>query len=235
MILKTVETVIGHWVTFIKAHEKLLLALIAAFTLIHFADKAYDAYGSHLKAITIADNAHIAQIEQNNAKLEADLIVLKATVDARAKIDDAKIAAAKQKLIVVQKVDAALPLPELSKHWESLLALPTESITPQSNGTVAVTTDAAHTTVARLEEVNSLEDQLSSTNDKFKGCTDVRAKQDVQITGLKDDITAEKKGRADDAKQAKQDIHHAYWRGFKHGAVVTIIAAVGIKLATVIR
>ncbi len=234
-MLKTIETVIGHWVTFIKGHEKLLLAIIAAFVLIHYADKAYDAYGNHLKAITQADNAHIAQIEQNNAKTGAELALLKATVDANAKIAEAKIAASKQKLDEVKKADAALPLPDLSKRWESLLSLSPGNITPQSSGTIAVTTDAAHATVNRLEEADSLEVQLNSTNDELRGCKDVRAKQDTQIAGLTEDITAQKKGRADDAKQAKHDVRHAYWRGFKHGAIATVAVAIGIKIATIIH
>jgi len=195
--------------------------------LIHFADKAYDAYGNHLKTITQADNAKIAQIETQNAQTEAELTKLKAIVDANAVIDDAKIAAAKNKLVVAQKVNAALPLPELSKHWEDMLKLSPGSIQPQTSGTVAVSTDAAHATVAKLEEVDSLTDQLDATRDELTGCKDVRIKQDVQITGLKDDITAQKKGREDDAKTAKHDIHHAYWRGFKHGIIVGIgVAAV---------
>lgn len=230
-MLKTIETVIGHWVTFFKAHEKLLLAVIAAFVLIHYADKAYDAYGNHLKAITSADNAHIAQIEQSNAKTEAELALLKATVDANAKISDAKIAASKQKLVEVQKVDAALPLPELSKHWEDMLKLSPGSIAPQSNGTVAVTTDAAHTTVARLEEADSLEEQLAATNDKLKGCVDVRAKQETDITGLKENVAAQKKGREDDATLARHDIRKAYGRGFKHGFIAGVVATVVATVA----
>lgn len=230
-MLKAIETVIGHWVTIIKAHERILLALILAFVLIHYADKAYDAYGNHLKATTVADNAHIAEIEKNNAKTEAELSQLKATVDANAKISDAKIAASKSKLVEVQKVDAALPLPELSKHWEDMFKMSPGSITPQPNGTVAVTTDAAHTTVARLEEADALEEQLSAVSDKLKGSEDVRAKQETDITGLKADVAAEKKGRADDAKQAQHDIHHAYLRGLKHGIIIGVTGTVAAAIA----
>jgi hypothetical protein len=230
-MLKTIETVIGHWVTFIKGHERLLITIIAAFVLIHYADKAYDAYENHLKATVSADNVHIAQIEQLNAKTEAELRLLKATVDANAKIAEAKIAASKQKLVEVKKVDAALPLPELSKHWEDMLKLSPGSITPQSSGTVAVTTDAAHSTVARLEEADSLEDQLTQTQIELKGCVEVREKQDVVNSGLKEDVAAQKKGREDDAKLAKNNIRHAYWRGFKHGFIVGVGSTVAAVVA----
>lgn len=225
-MLKTIETVIGHWVTLIKAHEKLLIVTITALTALHFGNKAYDAYISHLKNEANATNVQIAQVEQNNAQITAQIAQLKASVDAQAKIDDAKIAIAKQTLIVKQKEVAALPLPELSKEWISLLSLPDGSITPQSNGTVAVTTDAAHSTVNALESISTLNTELSATQDQLKGCTDVRAKQDVQITGLNASIELEKKGRAEDARVAKQEQHKSWMRGFKWGAIAGFVGGV---------
>lgn len=225
-MLQTIETVIGHWVTFIKGHEKLLLAIIAALVILHLGDKVYDAYGQHLKANVTADNTRIATIEQGNAKIEADLALLKASVDARAKIDDVKIAAAKQTIIIKEKEIAALPLPQLSKEWESLLVLPEGSITPQSNGTVAITPDAAHATMTELIKVGPLTDQLVATNDKLDGCNAINAQQGKDITGLKEDIIAQKKKNDDAAKQAKHDVRAAWWKGFKWGAVVGFVGGV---------
>jgi cell division protein FtsB len=226
MMLQTIETVIGHWVTIIKAHEKLLIVAITALTLLHFGDKAYDAYGKHLVAQQSATNAQITQLEKNNAEIATKLAELKASVDAQAKVDDAKIAAAKKTIIVQQQADAALPLPDLSKRWEDMLKLSPGSILPQSNGTVAVTTDAAHSTVNELEKVGPLQDQLVATQDKFNGCTQVRSQQETQIAGLNSDIALEKKGRAEDAKVAKHNEHKAWMKGFKWGAVVGFVGGV---------
>jgi hypothetical protein len=231
MMLKTIETVIGHWVTLIKAHERLLIVSIAALTLFHFGNKAYDAYGNYLHTQQNATNAQIAQVDQQNKLIQAQLEKLKADVDAQAKIDDVKIAAAKQTIIVKQKEVAALPLPELSKEWASLLSLPDGSITPQPNGTVAVTTDAAHSTVNELVKIGPLNDQLTATQDKLKGCTEIRAQQDTQIVGLNTTITLEKKGREEDAKTAKHDIRHAYLRGLKHGIIIGVAGTVAAAVA----
>jgi len=228
---QTVETVIGNWVTLIKAHEKLLIVAIAAFLIFHFGEKAFDLYGNHLTAQQSATNAQIATVEKNNADLAAKLDALKASVDAQAKIDQAKIVAAKQQIVVAQKTDAALPLPELSKHWQELLDLPDNSITPQSNGTVAVSTDAAHTTVSMLEEIGPLTAQLTATQDQLRGCTAVRTQQETQIVGLNQDITLEKTGRAEDAKVAKVNEHKAWIRGFKWGYIAGIGTAVAVKIA----
>lgn len=237
-MLQTIGTAIGHWVTFIKAHEKLLLTVIVCLTLVHFGDKAYDAYGQHLKNNVIADNAKIATIEQANAKIEADLLALKASVDAKAIQDDAKIAKAKQTIVIKEKEVAALPLPELSKEWVSMLTQPpldASSITPQTNGTIVVSSDAAHQTVNQLEKIVPLQIQLDATNDKLAGCTSVRVQQDKDITGLKADIAGKDKKIADDAKQAKHDIRSAYLKGLKHGLIIGVPVGVALTVAAIIH
>ena len=223
-MLKTIETLIGHWVTFFKAHEKLLLAIVIASVAWHFGDEAYNAYAAHLKNNVTADNAQIASIEKQNANTQAKLDALTATIAAQAKIDDAKIAAAKQKVVVQQKIDTTLPLPQLSARWQTLLTLPDNSITPQTNGTVAVTADAAHTTVNALEEIAPLQDQLAATQDEYKGCQSLSKAASAQIIGLNSNIAAEKKARVDDAKLAKAEQHKSWMKGFKVGFKVGVVA-----------
>jgi TolA-binding protein len=229
--LTTIEAAVKHWVTFIKGHEKLLIVAISALVLIHLGDKAYDAYGQHLKNNVTVDNQKIAQIEADNAKQQATLANMIADLQKRIATDEAKIATAKQTVIIKQQQDAALPLPELSAHWQSMLSLPEGSITPQTNGTVAVTTDAAHATVNELEKVGPLQDQLTARTDEFNACVVTSTQKDTVITGLKSDVVAVQKGRDDDAKQAKHDIRHAYWRGFKHGFIVGVAATVAATVA----
>jgi len=231
MNLATIEAAVKHWVTFVKGHEKLLIVAITALTLIHFGDKAYDAYGQHLKNVVTVDNQKIAQIEADNAKQQATLATMIADLQKRIDTDEVKIATAKQTIIIKQKQDAALPLPELSAHWQEMLTLPEGSITPKTDGTVSVTTDAAHKTVNELEKVGPLQDQLTAKSDEFNACVVTSTQKDTVITGLKSDVAAEKKGRDDDAKQAKHDIRHAYWRGFKHGFVVGVAATVAATVA----
>jgi hypothetical protein len=219
----------SKWIKIIETHEKLILAVIIALVLWHYGDKAYDAYGKYLLSQQSATNTQIAKVEQQNALNAATLQQLTATVAAQAKIDDAKIAAAKQTIVVKQQQDELLPLPLLSARWESLVTLPPGSITPQPNGTVAVTTDAAHLTVNQLESIQPLTDQLTATQDQLKGCTTLSAQKDTTITGLQSDITLEKTGRAEDAKVAKVAITKAHRKGLKQGFALgfgTAVAAI---------
>lgn len=235
VIASTPTSGFTHWVNVVKAHEKLIIMAILAIVLWHIGDKAYDAYGKHLEAQQSATNTQIAQVEQQNAATQAKLDELKATVAAQAKIDDAKIAAAKQKVVVAQQADAVLPLPLLSARWESLVSLPPNSVTPQPNGTVAVTTDAAHLTVNQLETIQPLTDQLAATQDQLKGCTTLGAQKDIQITGLTSEVALEKTGRAEDAKVAKHSISVAYRKGLKHGLIIGFAAGVAATVAVIIH
>jgi hypothetical protein len=231
----TTASFISHWVTFVKAHEKLLLSILLAAVLWHVGDKIYDAYGKHLQAVQVTDNAKIAQIDKQNAQTALDLAQLKATVAANAVLNQAKVVVAKQKLATQQKINETLPLPQLSEHWQSLLSLPPNSITPQPNGTVAVTTDAAHLTVNALETIPALNVQLTASQDDLKGCTSVRAEQDTTIAGLNTKIAAEVKGRSDDQKAAKHNIRSAYLHGLKHGLIIGVPVGVALTIAAIIH
>ncbi|VVB50868.1 Uncharacterised protein [uncultured archaeon] len=224
--LSVVENFVGHWVTLVKAHEKLLLFVIVSATLVHLGSKGLNIYDKHLHNVDAQNQSQITALETKIAQSAKDLAALQLTVDANAKISEAKIAASKQKLIVAQSNDAALPLPELSAHWQDLLVLPPGSVTPQPNGTVAVTTDAAHTTVNELEKVSALVEQNLETQNELKGCTNVRAAQSGQIAQLTSDLELQKKGRAEDAKAAAVDRKKSWWNGFKWGAVAGFVGGI---------
>src|SRR5271169_6319417 len=149
-------TIIPAWITsweaFIKAHERLILIGAAALLLWHLGDKALGAYEAAHKSQQSADNQQIAQLHQDNVTLAQTLVQMQTTYNAQIADLNAKIVAKQKATIIQQKADAILPLPDLSARWESLLVLSPGSITPQANGTVAVTTDAAHITVNELEK-----------------------------------------------------------------------------------
>lgn len=230
MTLQSLETLIGHWITLIKAHEKLLVALLVAFVAVHYGDKAYDAYGQYLKTKQSVDNQKIATLEKQNDDNAKNLQALIADVNSRFQADEAKIVNAKNVIVVQQQKNNQMAPPELYTHWQTDLALPEDSIKPQADGTAIVSLDAAHATVNEIDKVAPLTEQLIATQDELKGCTDVRVAQSTQIDGLNKEITAEKQGRADDAKVAKVEQRKAWRRGFKWGfgiGAAAVAAAVG--------
>jgi cell division protein FtsL len=225
----TATAVISHWVTLVKAHEKLLLALIAAVVLFHFGNKAYDVYGKYLTTKQTQTNQQIATQETINAALQKQVDTLTATVAAQAKIDDAKIAAAKSSLAAAKKKDDTLALPDLTAHWAELIAAPLIDFQPINTDTVSVNADAAHKTVDQLEQIPALNTQLNATQDKLNGCTSVLTVDSQLITGLETSVSLEKAGRVEDAKVAAVNQKKAWKRGFKWGFGIGIAAAVAVK------
>lgn len=217
---------ITSWEAFIKAHERLLLIGAASFVLWHYGDVIRSYFDNKHLAEQSQTNQQIANQQIVNQQLQQQLAQMQITFDETVKSLNAQIDAKKQAVIIQQKIDAALPLPELSSRWESLISAPEGSITPQANGTLAVSTDAAHTTVSELEKIPQLTEQVIDTNTELKACTDLSAEKDKTITGVKDELALEKKGRADDAKVAKDNQRKSFWKGFKWGAVVGFVGGV---------
>jgi hypothetical protein len=222
---------IHSWGAFVKHHEKLILIGAASLVLWHFGDKITEWFDNKHSAEQAQINLQIAQQETRNQLLQQELSKMQQSFNETILSLNAKIDAKKQAVIVQQKIDAQLPLPELSTRWESLLTLAPGNVTPQTNGTIAVSTDAAHATVNELEKVPQLTEQVEDTQAELKACTDLSAKKDESISGLKIQVQNEKDGRAADAKVAKDDRRKSFWKGTKFGSILTGAAAVAIKVA----
>jgi hypothetical protein len=214
------------WTAFVKAHERLVITGVIALVLIHYGDKAYNAFELHEKGKQSADNQQIAQLHNDNLTLAQQLAKMQADYSAKLAAMDAKIAASKQAEQDQQRKDAALPLPDLAVRWAQILALGPGNITPQPNGTLNVTVDAAHTTVNELDKVGPLTEQLLDTQTKLDSCVALNTEKDKAITGKEAELAAEKKARADDATVAKEKQRHAWWSGFKWGAITGFVGGV---------
>lgn len=228
----TTSTVIGHWVTLIKAHEKLLLAIIVATVLFHFGNKAYDAYGNYLTHKQSEINLQISAQSATNAVLQKQLDDMAASLTAQTKIDDAKITAAKLTLATQQSADAKMSAPDLAIRIASLLTVKPQDVTAATlPDHLDLDANAAHAVANNLEQIPALQTQLSATQDKLNGCTSVLALSSQQIVGLNISIALEQKGRAEDAKVAAVNQKKAWGRGFKWGFGTGVAATVAVIVA----
>lgn len=228
----TAETVIGHWVTLVKAHEKLLLAIIAAVVLFHFGNKAYDAYGNYLKNKQSEINLQISAQSSTNATLQKQIDDMAAHFAAQSKIDDLKIQAAQHTLAVQQQADSVMPVPDLAARIATLLAVkPQEVTTATLPDHLDLDATAAHAVANNLEEIPALQTQLSATTDKLNGCQSLLTLSSQQITGLNTSITLEQKGRTEDAKVAAVNQKKAFRRGLKWGYAAGVATVIAIKVA----
>lgn len=228
----TAQTVVSHWVTLVKAHEKLLLATIAATVLFHFGNKAYDAYGNYLTHKQSEINLQITAQTATNAALQKQLDDMAASLAAQTKIADAKIAAAKLTLATQQNADAKMSAPDLAVRIASLLSVKPQQVTTATlPDHLDLDVNAAHAVANNLEQIPALQTQLSATQDKLNGCTSVLALSSQQITGLNTSIALEQKGRAEDAKVAAVNERKAGRKWFKIGFVTGAAATVAVIVA----
>lgn len=236
------------WVTFVKGHEKFLVIVLGAALAFHFYSKAITAWDQHEQRL---DNVAQQQVIATQQKVDSDAAVNKQLADQLAQLKDqfarseaslrAQIAAETAALRNRTAQDNALPMPQLAQRWSTLLNLQPGNVwatidTPPGTvltNDITLTPDAAHATVAELEKVPVLTQQLEQTNTNLTGCKVVAAKQDTVIAGLNTQIadsntalTAEKTARADDAKLAAAKQRKSWIKGFKVGAIVGFVAGV---------
>jgi hypothetical protein len=223
---ETIGTLVSHWVTLIKAHEKLLVIVLASLVALHYGDRAYSAYGAYLANKANADKAAVAALAQQNAQTAATLAALQTTIKAQAKIEDIKIQTAIAQMKAQQKKDQTLPLPDLDHRWQVLVGAKDGDIVAEASGNTAVNDSAARSTVTQLEEVPALRTELTSTQTKLDGCEQVRTADEAQLTGTKTELAAEQKSHQADLKQAAHDRRASFWRGFKWGAVAGFVGGV---------
>jgi hypothetical protein len=232
-------TLIPKWITaleaFIRAHERIILIGVTSLLIWHFGDKALDTYKSTRDAAAqTAINQQIATDKAATDALTAQLAQLQVNFNTVVAQQNAIIAKSKQTLIVQQKTDAALPLPELSQRWALLVGSPPEQIAPQPNGTIAVSTDAAHNTVTELDKIPALNTQLVATQTELNQCTALSSQKDATLAQTQKELADETTGRATDAKAAKDAQATAqkksFWKGTKVGAAIATVAIVAVKI-----
>jgi hypothetical protein len=187
-----------------KAHEKLILALIAA-GLLWFAIGKIDTLIQHhddanlKQAQTIAvvqsqkDAAIAAQVAEDSAAFTA----LQAKMQAQATaLEQANIALATA-LTKQQKTDATLPPTDLVARWNALVPQAAASVTP--NGVTLPNTGAV-ATVQQLERIPVQQETITNDQTLIANGNVLAVSQAKQVTDLTNEITGLKLQSVDDLK-----------------------------------
>jgi hypothetical protein len=234
-----IPTWITSWEAFIKAHERMILIGVAAGLLgagVYVINSRVHEYfdNKHVEAQQII-NGQIATQEQKTQALETQIAQMQTQYTALTQTLTAAIAAQKQVVVVQQKKDDAMPPTELAQRWSDLIKAPVGSIAPQPNGTLAVSTDASHTTVDALETIPELKFEAQSLNTQLSACNTLSATLTQDVAEQKTLVAEEKKGRAADAVVAKDKERKSFWKGTKVGAAVATVAIIAIKIALIVK
>lgn len=188
--------------TFFKAHERLVLAVLILGFLLVASDWGLNAWDRHEQRVYDKANGALAVA---TAKAQDDLA--KAQADEQKDRDLAKqyqdlalqVLAqnnALEKAILTrdeatkkqQSADQNLPPSDLASRWELLADLPTDSIT-WTGAAFSATPLAAVQTTQKLEEVPKLTADLADVRAQVSGKDQQISKQNEVITGLNQHVT----------------------------------------------
>jgi hypothetical protein len=219
--------------TWLLRHERLVIvALVLAagvFTgqrgldyLAHKADLGADKAIAQLRVDVAVLQGQTAQAAKNEVQYQAMLDTLQkqnATLAAAIAQDNASLSAR-------QAQDRGLPLPGLAGRWETILALPQGDLTANSTG-IQVSIDGVQRTVTALEQVPTLNDELSketqvaANNAALLGQSQtVNAGLTKQVGDLQGTLADQQKACTAQIAQAKADGDKKAMRWAKVGVII---------------
>jgi hypothetical protein len=194
----------------LKAHEKLILALISAGVLFFTIGKIDGIIAKHDAANLKQTQVVAAAQEDKNAAIAAQVASDKATFDAlQAKLqaNDAALiqanAALSTALTKQQKVDATLPPTDLAAHWNALVPNAGVSV---SNGLVVVPMTGAVATVQQLEIIPAQQAEITNDQTLITNGNALAVAQTKQVNDLTAQVTGLKLQSVDDAKVCQAQI-----------------------------
>lgn len=194
----------------LKAHERLLLALVAAGVLWVAIGKIDTLIQHHDDANLKQAQVIAAQDAEKNAAIAAQVANDKAAFDAlQAKLQaqDAALVQANVALATAltkqQKVDATLPPTDLAARWNALVPNAAASV---NNGQVTLPNTGAVATVQQLELVPVQQQELVNAQTLVANGNALAAAQTKQVSDLTAEVTGLKLQSVDDAKVCQTQI-----------------------------
>jgi hypothetical protein len=190
--------------TYVKTHERLLLALIGGAAL-------WFAIGRVDKLVANHDSANLKQAQvvasqqaEKNQALAAQAALQAAQYQALAAKVDAENAALVQAnatlsaaLVKQQKIDATLPPTELVARLNTLVPQADATVTPTG---VTLPEAGAVATVQQLEQVPVLNSELSNTKEQLENVDSLLKVSTGQVATLNDEVSGLKLEAVDSAK-----------------------------------
>jgi len=228
---------IDTYIKFFKAHEKILIGVLASFLIYGCVANINDRIASrdnlNFKASVIKtqqDATVNAAVAQQYAADAAKMQEMQAASDAKQTALNNQIVAMATALIQQQKKDAVMTPTELTDRWNILVPTADASVT---NGQVTLPEAGAVATVQQLEVVPEQAKKIDALNQKYDlesgllvQSQKTNADLITQVTGLKTTLIDSAKKCEDDKKIIK-DVAHKRERWFAIFGTILGFAARG--------
>lgn len=196
------------WITFIKAHEKLLIVVLVGLLLFHFYGKGLDAWIHHDDAQTALAKQALIEQQQKDSILEQQNSVLLAQLSQL----QAQVASIKNQRVVAQTVVAKLPDNQLQTDIESKMggSLSSPIVLRKIDDTI---TDYPLV----LKEVDAQQAEILAAQKLQVGLSN-------QLTGLKSELTDQQTLCKTQVSAEKVKTKRAFIRGLRIGFVVGFVS-----------
>lgn len=225
MTLANIEKIAKGYLVFLKAHEKLLIILLAAGMLYHVYGAGLQAWVNHdQRQSDIAAQKVKADADSNKA-FQDQLNQL--AIDTKKQLDDIK-ASMQQRDADTQKqkkADDAMSPVEIAVRLQKLLAVGPQEVTwSPITGDVQFTPNAAHIDADALEDLSQLKADKAQLTTALTNEQTLNATQAEFITKKTQELADEKTSHQKDVDTLKAENHKQYMKGLKHGVVIGLIS-----------
>jgi hypothetical protein len=223
------STSLTSYVTFIKAHETLIIVVLAAFLLFRTGQGIENLWINHDNKAAVKAATVVTVDTTANKALADQLAQAKLAQQQQAQQLDQSMTAKLAALQQQQAADSKMTQQQILDRW--VLLQPMKPGAVQTNGaTDTITPQAATQTVQALEKIPVLESDINDLNQELVSDSLVIVRQSDLVTGLNQQITDEKKSHTDDVKLEKAKQKTSWLHGFKWGVIV---GAVGTEVIRV--
>lgn len=228
--INALSAVEAKGVSWLKQHERIVLV-----TLVLIAGSVFGDHWLNVRAVHDQQVAAISQQQLADAKSkDAELAVQLAQITSQYQTLQSEVASQNAALLAAEEsrafalqqqttADKTMPLPDLGNRWASLIGAGPGDLSASPNG-ITVSSGAAHNTVAQLEQVPVLTQNLrdettvaDSRQQELDKANTLIADQTTQITNLNTTVKLDDKACTDKLAAQKAVADKAKSKWFKVG------------------
>jgi hypothetical protein len=223
---------IEKWITFFKAHERILIIAACGLIGIHFYTKGFDYLTKHDQTQAEAAAQKLKVDEGSNAVLVQQLGQMRTDFAQQVASLQVQIAKRNEATDTQKKQDAAMTEVQLAVRWAELVRVKPEEVQVSTvPNTLQISDNAAHATVGQLEDLPTCKANLADTVTQLTNANKLATQQNTVIASDVTVLADEKKKHEDDVKVLKDKNHTAYLKGLKHGVIIGASATAAIFIA----
>jgi len=220
------------YILWFKAHEKLALLLAVLLFGGYTVSKGYDFLIKHDQVQTQLAAQKLAADTATNLALTTQLNDLKKQFADEVQQLQNQIAARNQATVKQKQQDASMSEVELAQRWAGLINVAPQEVQPSAvPGNLQVSDNAAHTTVAQLEDLPTCKADLIDTQKQLTDANTLNVKNEGVIASDATVLASEKKLHEDDVKTLKAEGRKKWLNGFKWGAIAGFVGGLFVPKA----